>query len=57
MFGAINFWDAYTGYLGRMRERRLEQETERLVSELPPHLRRDIGWPGAYYDRRRRHSR
>lgn len=56
MFGTTNFWDSYVRYLGRMRERKMERETERLVSQLPRHLRRDIGWPGAYERIRNHHQ-
>jgi hypothetical protein len=35
----------------RMRERRNRAATYLAITQLPPHIRKDIGWPNAY-DRR-----
>lgn len=43
-------------YARRRRQRRRDYETRLAVSELPPELQRDIGWPGAY-ERMRREGR
>jgi Domain of unknown function (DUF1127) len=43
-----DFWSAYFTYFDKMRERRIHRQTVAEISELPEHLRRDIGWPGAY---------
>ena len=46
----------WRSYARRQRERRRDYQTRLAVSELPPELRRDIGWPGAW-ERQRRESR
>ena len=38
--------------LARFRDHRAELRTRRIVAELPPHLRKDIGWPGGVRERR-----
>jgi hypothetical protein len=35
-------------FRARQAERSLQRETERIVSELSPEMRHDIGWPGRY---------
>ena len=52
-----NFWNAYVGYLDRMRERKLRRRTVKAISDLQPHLLRDIGWPTAFDDNPRRRTR
>lgn len=42
------FWSAYVDYLSRARERRAHRRTVEEISNLPEHIRRDIGWPSAY---------
>lgn len=39
----------YTGKVQSMRE---EVRTERLLNSLPASLRKDIGWPDSYPERR-----
>lgn len=39
-------------YLRNARAARLQARTERMIGELPPEIRRDIGWPGLYRPRR-----
>lgn len=50
------FFDAWAGYLSRRRDNREHRQTIDAVSDLPPHILRDIGWPGAY-ERQRKHHR
>jgi hypothetical protein len=42
------FWNSYVGYISRIRERRAHRQTTDAIADLPPHILRDIGWPGAY---------
>jgi len=46
------FFDGWTRYVARRRDDRAHRETIEAISNLPPHLLKDIGWPNAY-DRQR----
>ena len=50
------FFDGMTRYATRRRDNTAHRETIKAISELPPHLLKDIGWPNAY-DRQRTHRR
>lgn len=49
--GVFRFMKLYTGRYTTMRN---EIRTERFINSLPEELRRDIGWPDAYAERRSR---
>ncbi|WP_269931342.1 hypothetical protein [Aminobacter sp. HY435] len=42
-------------YAGKIRTMQNEIRTERLMNSLPADLRKDIGWPDRFADRRGRH--
>jgi len=43
-------------YAGKVQTMREEVRTERLLNSLPASIRKDIGWPDSYPERRaRRH--
>lgn len=44
----MSLMNAFLVYMQHAREARERARTERLVSELPPEIRKDIGWPGSY---------
>jgi len=46
--------DAWREFARRREERNIQRRTLNAVAELPPHLLKDIGWPGAY-ERPRNH--
>ena len=46
------FFDGWTRYLSHRRDDRLHRKTMEEISDLPPHLLKDIGWPNSY-DRQR----
>ena len=50
------FFDGLTRYMSHRHDNRVHRETIQAISELPPHLLRDIGWPNAY-DRQRTYRR
>ncbi|MCG6858313.1 MAG: hypothetical protein LJE67_09620 [Salaquimonas sp.] len=50
------FFDGWNQYLVNRRHQRVHRETVEEISALPAHIRRDIGWPGAY-ERQRAHRR
>lgn len=39
---------AFSHYVAGYRALRARRNTERMISELPPEIRKDIGWPGSY---------
>jgi len=39
-------------YRRKIRERRAEIRTERLINDLPRYIQKDIGWPDARAERR-----
>ena len=41
-------------YAGKLQTIRNEVRTERLLSDLPEHLRKDIGWPDRFRRSRER---
>jgi hypothetical protein len=41
-------------YVGKIRTMRNEIRTQRFLNALPPDIRKDIGWPDMYADRRMR---
>ena len=47
-------FDTWRHYSTRRRERREHRDTINAVSDLPTHILKDIGWPGAY-DRQRKY--
>jgi hypothetical protein len=47
---------AVSRYAAQMRAHRTQIRTERLLNELPASLRKDIGWPDSYPERRLRNS-
>lgn len=42
---------AFSHYVEGYRVMRERQRTERIISELPAEIRKDIGWPGTYLPR------
>jgi hypothetical protein len=44
----LAFLDRISAYFERRRQRRNYINTSRVVSELPFHIRKDIGWPSSY---------
>lgn len=44
----MSIMNAFFTYIQHVREARERARTERLVSELPPEIRKDIGWQGSY---------
>jgi hypothetical protein len=49
-----NFFRTLSRYRTALRTVHEEIRTERLINELSPRLRKDIGWPDAYAERRAR---
>lgn len=47
----MSILSAFSHYVAGYQEVRRRRHTERLISELPPEVRRDIGWPGTYPSR------
>lgn len=47
----MSIMHAFLAHIQHVREARERARTERLVSELPPEIRKDIGWPGSYPSR------
>ena len=47
----MSMMNAFLLYIRHARAARERVRTERLVSELPPEIRKDIGWPGSYHSR------
>lgn len=47
----MSMMNAFLLYIRHVRAARERIRTERLVSELPPEIRKDIGWPGSYPSR------
>ena len=45
-------FDGLTRYVTHRRQNRVHRETIQAISNLPPHLLKDIGWPNSY-DRQR----
>lgn len=43
-------------YAGKVQTMHNEIRTERLMNSLPDQIRKDIGWPDNYADRRARRS-
>ena len=43
-------------YVGKIRTIRNEIRTQRFMNSLPPDVRKDIGWPDMYADRRIRRN-
>ncbi|WP_421915934.1 hypothetical protein [Mesorhizobium sp.] len=41
-------------YVGKIRTMRNEIRTQRFMNALPPDIRKDIGWPDMYAERRMR---
>ncbi|MET2832756.1 hypothetical protein [Mesorhizobium shangrilense] len=41
-------------YVGKIRTIRNEIRTQRFLNALPPDIRKDIGWPDMYAERRLR---
>ena len=51
-----NIFRAIRYYAGKVQTMRDEVRTERLLNSLPSSIRKDIGWPDSYPERRaRRH--
>jgi hypothetical protein len=48
------FFRTIARYAAGLRAAHAEIRTERMVSEMPAHLRKDIGWPDAYPHRSKR---
>jgi hypothetical protein len=48
----MTLMNTFMVYIQHVREARERARTERLVSELPPEIRKDIGWPGSFPSRR-----
>lgn len=46
--------DAWRQFTRRREQEVTHRRTMMAVSELPPHLLKDIGWPGAYEAKRGR---
>ena len=42
---ASNFRTSLTRFVAHRREIRAAVSTERILGALPPHLRKDVGWP------------
>ena len=53
MLFPTNFFDAWRTYSALRKKQRRHRETIEAVSDLPPHILRDIGWPGRYERQRR----
>jgi len=52
MLFPATLFDAWRNYSERRREEQVYRNTVNAVSDLPPHILKDIGWPGGY-DRQR----
>lgn len=48
MLSAATLLDALRSYSERRREEQTYRDTMNAVSDLPPHILKDIGWPGGY---------
>lgn len=46
----MSILNAFDHYLVGFRARRDLARTERMISNLPPEVQKDIGWPQAYED-------
>ena len=57
MSESIGIWRLYTSFLDRARRRSAERRTAAAVSDLPPYLLKDIGWPSGYHRDRNRNGR
>jgi hypothetical protein len=44
----MSILSAFSRYIAGYRALRARRATERLISSLPPEIRKDIGWPGCY---------
>lgn len=44
---------AWRRYSSRRQEQRIHRDTIEAVGTLPPHILKDIGWPGAYERQRK----
>jgi hypothetical protein len=49
------FMKRYKNYREKSREQRKIAATYMAISELPQHIRKDIGWPAAYERQRSYH--
>jgi hypothetical protein len=49
-----NIFRAVRRYAGKVQTMRDEVRTERLLNSLPASIRKDIGWPDSYPERRSR---
>ena len=48
------FIGTFRQYAGKLRTMRDEVRTQRFLNSLPDEVRKDIGWPDIYADRRSR---
>ncbi len=53
MLFPASFFDAWRTYSASRKEHRVHRQTVDAINELPPHILKDIGWPGAYERQRR----
>ncbi|GIL00951.1 MAG: hypothetical protein BroJett030_08500 [Alphaproteobacteria bacterium] len=51
-----SLFDAWRTYSRQRQERRIHRQTINAVSDLPTHILKDIGWPGAYERQRKYHQ-
>jgi hypothetical protein len=51
-----NIFRAIRYYTGKVQSMREEVRTERLLNSLPASIRKDIGWPDSYPERRARRN-
>jgi hypothetical protein len=51
-----NIFRAIRHYAGKVQTMREEYRTERFLNSLPASIRKDIGWPDSYPQRRARRN-
>jgi hypothetical protein len=50
---ASSFRTSFSRFVARRREIRAAVRTERILGALPPHVRKDVGWPDLWNGPRR----